>query len=60
MKEVRTMKKEVVKAIKGFEIYRDVGTQRCYFVDLYNHNGFKAYLTFRSVKAAAEYITIHL
>lgn len=54
------MKKEVVKTVKGFEIYRDVGTQRCYFIDLYNHNGFKAYLTFRSIKAAAEYITIHL
>lgn len=51
---------ETVKKINGYEIYRAVGSRGCYFVDLYNHNGWKKYLTFRTVKAAAEYITLHL
>jgi hypothetical protein len=43
---------ETVKTVKGHEIYRMVGTRKCFHVASGNHS----YLTFQTIKAATEYI----
>lgn len=47
---------EVVKVVNGYAITRMIGSKGCYHVCIEQGNGFKKLLTFRTIKAAAEYI----
>lgn len=47
---------EVVKVVNGYAITRMIGSKGCYHVCIEQGNGFKKSLTFRTIKAAAEYI----
>lgn len=47
---------EVVKEIKGIAIWRMKGTHGAYHVNIREGKGFREYHTFRTIKAAAEFI----
>ena len=49
---------ETVKTVKGIAIYRMIGSKGCYHVNIREDDGmgFKEFHTFRTVKAAAEFI----
>lgn len=47
---------EVVKIIKGYEIKRMVGTHGAYHVTVREGQGFKEFHTFRTIKAAVQFI----
>ena len=47
---------EVVKTVKGIEIKRMKGTKGFYHVNIREGKGFKEFHTFRTIKAAAEFI----
>ena len=47
---------EVVKVVKGYEITRMKGFKGCYHINIREGNGFKEYLTFKTIKAAVEFI----
>ena len=47
---------EVVKIVKGYEITRMKGFKGCYHINIREGNGFKEYLTFKTIKAAVEFI----
>lgn len=47
---------EVVKIVKGHEIYRMKGTRCAYHVNVREGKGFREFHTFRTIKAAAEFI----
>lgn len=47
---------ETVKTVKGYAITRMVGTRGCYHVTVREGATWKAFYTFRSIKAAAEFI----
>ena len=47
---------EVVKAVKGYEIVRMKGTRGSYHVNVREGRGFREFHTFRSIKAATEFI----
>lgn len=47
---------EVVKVVKGYAITRMKGSRGCYHVNIREGKGWKEYLTFRTIKAAAEFI----
>lgn len=47
---------ETVKIVKGYAITRMKGSRGCYQVTVRKGKGFRAYYTFRSIKAAAEFI----
>lgn len=49
---------EVVKVVKGYEIKRMVGSRGCYHVTVRedDHKGFREFHTFRTIKAAVEFI----
>ena len=47
---------ETVKVVKGIEIYRMKGTRGFYHVTVREGKGFKAERTFKTIKAAAEFI----
>lgn len=47
---------EVVKAVKGYEIYRMKGSRRAYHVNVREGKGFREFHTFETIKAAVEFI----
>lgn len=47
---------EVVKTVKGYDIYRMKGTHGAYHVNIREGNGFREFHTFRTIKAATEFI----
>ena len=59
MKGVRNMY-EVVKIVKGYEILRMKGTKGAYHVNIREGKGFREFHTFKTIKAATEFIEIVL
>lgn len=47
---------EVVKVVKGYEIKRMKGTRGAYHVNVREGKGWSEFHTFRTIKAAAEFI----
>lgn len=47
---------EVVRTVKGYDITRMKGIRGTYHVTLREGKGWKAYRTFRTIKAAVEFI----
>lgn len=47
---------EVVKVVKGYEIKRMVGTRGFYHVNVREGKGWREFHTFRTIKAAVEFI----
>ena len=47
---------ETVKTIKGYEVKRMTGTRGIYLVIVREGKGFREFLTFRTIKAAVEFI----
>ena len=47
---------ETVKTIKGYDIKRMKGTHGAYHVTIREGKGFREFHTFRTIKAAAEFI----
>jgi hypothetical protein len=47
---------EVVRTVKGYEIVRMIGTRGFYHVNVREGKGFKEFHTFRTIKAAVEFI----
>ena len=47
---------EVVKVVKGYEIKRMVGCRGFYHVNVREEKGFREFHTFRTIKAAVEFI----
>ena len=47
---------EVVKTVKGYDITRMKGTRGMYFVNVREGKGWREFHTFRTIKAAAEFI----
>lgn len=47
---------ETVKVVKGYEIKRMKGTRGAYHVNVREEKGFREFHTFRTIKAATEFI----
>ena len=47
---------EVVKIVKGYEILRMKGSKGAYHVNIREGKGFKEFHTFKTIKAATEFI----
>lgn len=47
---------EVVRTIKGYDITRMKGTRGIYFVNVREGKGWREFHTFRTIKAAVEFI----
>lgn len=47
---------EVVKIVKGYEITRMIGTKGAYHVNIREGKGFREFHTFKTIKAAVEFI----
>ena len=47
---------ETIKEIKGYKIQRYEGTKGSYFVNVREGKGFREFHTFKTQKAAAEFI----
>ena len=47
---------EVVRVVKGYEVKRMKGTKGAYHVVVREGKGFKEFHTFRTIKAAVEFI----
>ncbi len=47
---------EVVKVVNGYEIKRMAGTKGSYHVNVREGNGFREFHTFKTIKAAVEFI----
>ena len=47
---------ETVKVVKGYEIKRMKGTRGAYHVKVGDGKGFREFHTFRTIKAATEFI----
>lgn len=47
---------EVVKVVKGYEITRMIGTHGVYYVNVREGKSWREFHTFRSIKAATEFI----
>lgn len=47
---------ETVKTVNGYEIKRMVGTRGAYHVNVREGNGWKEFHTFRTIKAAVQFI----
>lgn len=47
---------EVVKVVKGYAIVRMKGTRGAYYVNVREGKGWREFHTFRTIKAAAEFI----
>lgn len=47
---------EVVRQVKGYNIWRIKGTHGCYHVYVREGKGFKEFHTFKTIKAAVEFI----
>lgn len=51
---------ETVKTIKGYDIYRMKGSRGFYYVNIREGKGFREFHTFKTVKAAVEFINTAL
>lgn len=51
---------EVVRVVKGYEITRMKGTKGFYHIVVREGRGFKEFHTFRTIKAAVEFINTAL
>lgn len=51
---------ETVKIVKGYAITRMIGTHGFYHVNVREGKGFKEFHTFRSIKAAVDFINTTL
>ena len=51
---------ETVKIVKGYEIKRMKGTKGFYHVNIREGKGFREFHTFRTIKAAVEFINTAL
>lgn len=47
---------ETVRVVKGYEITRMKNTHGCYHVTVREGKGFREYHTFKTIKAATEFI----
>lgn len=47
---------ETVKTVKGYDITRMKGTKGAYHVNVREGKGFRAFHTFKTIKAAVEFI----
>lgn len=47
---------ETVKVVKGYAIVRMIGTRGVYHVNVREGKGFREFHTFRTIKAAVEFI----
>lgn len=47
---------ETVKVVKGYAITRMIGTHGTYYVKIREGKGFREFHTFRTIKAAVEFI----
>lgn len=47
---------EVIKIVKGYEILRMKGTKGAYHVNIREGKGFRKFHTFKTIKAAVEFI----
>ena len=47
---------ETVKVVKGYSVVRMVGTKGAYHVNVREGKGFREFHTFRTIKAAVEFI----
>lgn len=47
---------EVVKTVNGVAIWRMIGTHGCYHVNVREGKGWKEFHTFRTIKAAVQFI----
>jgi len=47
---------EVVKTVKGYGIYRMKGTHGVYHISIREGKGFREFHTFKTIKAATEFI----
>ena len=47
---------EVVRTVKGYDIVRMKGTKGAYHVNVREGKGFREFHTFRTIKAAVEFI----
>ena len=47
---------EIVKVVKGYEIIRMKGTKGAYHVNIREGKGFREFHTFKTIKAATEFI----
>ena len=47
---------ETVKVVKGYSITRMIGTHGCYHVNVREGKGFREFHTFKTIKAAVEFI----
>lgn len=47
---------ETVRVVNGYEIKRMIGTRGFYHVDLKVHTHSREYVTFKTIKAAVEFI----
>ena len=47
---------EVVKTVKGYDIYRMKGTHGAYHVNVREGKGFREFHTFKTIKSAVEFI----
>lgn len=50
------LNQEVVKVVKGYAITRTPNTHHYYYVTLKSGENWRSFKTFRTIKAAAEYI----
>lgn len=51
---------EVVKTVKGYDIYRAKGSRGCYHVNIREGKGFREFHTFKTIKAAEQFINTAL
>lgn len=47
---------ETVKVVKGYSVVRMVGTKGAYHVNVREGKGFREFHTFKTIKAAVEFI----
>lgn len=47
---------EVVRTVKGIDIVRMKGSRGCYHVNIREGNGWREFHTFKTIKAAAQFI----
>lgn len=47
---------EVVKTVRGYNITRMIGTKGAYHVNVREGKGFREFHTFKTIKAATEFI----
>ena len=51
---------ETVKTVKGYDVTRMKGTRGCYHVNVREGKGFREFHTFKTIKAAEQFINTTL